>query len=48
VELVRFAAYGKFNGIALAVVAGSAVVCFLIAALAYDPQRGLIRRRPRA
>ena len=45
VELVRFAAYGQFNGVALAVVVGTAVVCFTLAAIAYDPQRGLIRRR---
>ncbi len=46
VELVRYAAYGKFNGVALSVVLGVAVVSFLAAAFAYDPQRGLIRRRP--
>ena len=45
VELVRFAAYGKLNTTSLAVVVGTAVVCFLLAAIAYDPQRGLIRRR---
>ncbi len=45
VELVRYAAYGKFNGMALLVVTGCAVACFLLAVLAYDPQRGLIRRR---
>ncbi|WP_338608702.1 ABC transporter permease [Pelagibacterium nitratireducens] len=48
VELVRYAAYGKFNGLALAVVAGAAIVCFFLAVIAYDPQIGLIRRRPRA
>lgn len=48
VELVRYAAYGKFNGMALLVVIGTAIVCFLLAARAYDPQRGLIRRRARA
>ena len=45
VELVRYAAYGKFNGTALAVVVVTSLVCFLLAVLAYDPQRGLIRRR---
>ena len=45
VELVRYSAYGKFNGISLAVVCGAALVSFLVAAVAYDPQRGLIRRR---
>ena len=48
VELVRYSAYGKFNGIALAVVCGAALVSFLVAAIAYDPQRGLVRRRQQA
>ncbi|MGD9740667.1 MAG: ABC transporter permease [Bauldia sp.] len=45
VELIRFAAYGKFNGISLAVVVGVTVICFVLAAIGYDPQRGLFRRR---
>jgi len=45
VELIRFSAYGKFNGTALAVVAGAAFLSFLLAALAYDPQRGVTWRR---
>jgi len=45
VELVRYAAYGKFNGIALLIVSSVALLSFLAAAIAYDPQRGLIRRR---
>ncbi len=45
VELIRYFAYGKFNGLSLAVVIGVAVVSFVLAAIAYDPQRGLIRRR---
>jgi len=48
VELVRYAAYGKFNGLALAVVVATASICFLAATLAYDPQRGLLRRRGRS
>lgn len=48
VELVRYAAYGKFNGLALAVVSVVALLSFLAAAIAYDPQRGLIRRRQAA
>ena len=48
VELVRYSAYGKFNGLSLAVVCGVALVSFLAATLAYDPQRGLIRRRQAA
>ena len=45
VELIRFAAYGKLNTTSLLVVVGTAVLCFALAAIAYDPQRGLIRRR---
>lgn len=45
VELVRYAAYGEFNLISLCVVIGTGIVSFLLAVFAYDPQRGLIRRR---
>jgi ABC-2 type transport system permease protein len=45
VELVRYAAYGKFNLMALLIVIGTGAVCFILAALAYDPQRGLVRLR---
>jgi ABC-2 type transport system permease protein len=48
VELIRYSAYDKFNGIALAVVCGVGVVSFVFAAIAYDPQRGLVGRRPKA
>ena len=48
VELVRYAAYGKLNVTSLAVVCVVAVLSFLAAAIAYDPQRGLIRRRQAA
>lgn len=48
VELIRYSAYGKFNGVSLAVVCGVAVLSFLAATIAYDPQRGLIRRRQAA
>jgi ABC-2 type transport system permease protein len=48
VELIRYSAYETFNGIALAVVCGVGVVSFLAAAIAYDPQRGLVRRRRQA
>jgi ABC-2 type transport system permease protein len=48
VELIRYSAYDKFDGIALAVVAGVGVVSFVFAAIAYDPQRGLVGRRPKA
>lgn len=47
VELMRYAAYGKFNGVSLAVVTGCGLVFFLAATYGYDPQRGSIRRAPR-
>ena len=44
VELCRFALYGMFNATSAAVVIGSGLVFFALAAWGYDPQRGLIRR----
>lgn len=43
VEAVRFSLYGQFNGLAYAVVIGSLIVVFALAAIGYDPQRGLVR-----
>jgi ABC-2 type transport system permease protein len=48
VELIRFAAYGQFNALACAVVVVSGALFFLLAAVGYDPQHGLIRRMPPA
>jgi ABC-2 type transport system permease protein len=48
VELIRFSLYGEFNAVAAAIVAGAAVLFFLLAVIGYDPQRGLIRRAPQA
>jgi ABC-2 type transport system permease protein len=48
VELIRFSLYGEFNTVAALVVAGAAVLFFLLAVVGYDPQRGLIRRAPQA
>ncbi len=45
VELIRFALYAEVDPLALAVVAGAAVLFTLAAILAYDPSRGLIARR---
>ncbi|SFR00017.1 ABC transporter permease [Poseidonocella sedimentorum] len=45
VELIRFALYGQFNGLALAVVCGGFAVFFLLAVRGYDPARGLAKRR---
>ena len=44
VELIRFAAYGKFNGVAFAVVLLVSAVFFTMAVIGYDPQRGMLRR----
>ncbi|WP_172124765.1 MULTISPECIES: ABC transporter permease [unclassified Devosia] len=50
VELMRFAAYGQFNVVSAAVVAGSAFIAFVLAARGYDAHTGAIRRikRPSA
>jgi ABC-2 type transport system permease protein len=44
VELVRFALYGKVDGVAVAVVVGCSLVFFLAASYGYDPQRAFQRR----
>jgi ABC-2 type transport system permease protein len=45
VELIRFAFYGQVNVVALAVVAGCAVLFLGLSVLAYDPGRGVLSRR---
>jgi ABC-2 type transport system permease protein len=45
VELIRFALYGHFAPLACVVVLGTGLVFFLLAALAYDPGRGIMGRR---
>lgn len=45
VELIRFAAYVKFNGLALAVTAGAAGIFLLLAIWSYDPRFGLLKRQ---
>ncbi|HSB73791.1 MAG TPA: ABC transporter permease [Candidatus Methylomirabilis sp.] len=47
VELVRFALYGQLNLVAAAVVAATFLLCFALATLGYDPQRGLMGRLQR-
>lgn len=47
VELIRFALHGKFAATSCAVVAGTLLVCFLVAVVGYDPQRGILRRTGR-
>jgi ABC-2 type transport system permease protein len=44
IELIRFALYGQFNGVSLAVVVGCTVVFFVLAVYGYDPQRGMMIR----
>ncbi len=46
VELIRFAAYGKVDWMSAAVVSICLVGFFVIAAIGYDPQRGMARRGP--
>jgi ABC-2 type transport system permease protein len=47
-ELIRYAIYGQFNLVSFAVVLGMTLVCFVLAAIGYDPQRGMIQRIGRA
>jgi ABC-2 type transport system permease protein len=46
VELIRFALYGMFEPVAAAVVVVATIVFFLLAAIGYNPQRGMLRRAP--
>lgn len=43
VELIRYALYGQFNGQALLVVSGATVVFIVMAVIAFNPQRGMMR-----
>jgi ABC-2 type transport system permease protein len=47
VELIRFALYEKINFLALAVVLGAAIAFLGAAIAAYDPSRGMLKRRER-
>lgn len=47
VELLRFAAYGRLNVLALAVTLGTGLLSFLLAVRGYDPQKGMLGRKPR-
>jgi ABC-2 type transport system permease protein len=42
--MIRYSLYDMFDPVSTAVVAGSTVVFFLLAAIGYDPQRGMFRR----
>ena len=48
VQLIRYAAEGQFYGPGAAVVVGCTVLFMVGAILGYDPQRGFVRRGPRA
>jgi ABC-2 type transport system permease protein len=45
VELIRYAMYGKFNGVSTAVVGGFLLAFMIAAVWGYDPGRGLIAKR---
>lgn len=44
VELIRFALYGQFNGVALAVVIMAGLVFFALAVWGYNPQYGMAKK----
>jgi ABC-2 type transport system permease protein len=44
VELIRFAAYGRFHEESVIIVAACAILFFVLGAFLYDPQRGVLRR----
>ena len=48
VQLIRYASEGQFYGLGAAVVAGCTVLFLVGAIVGYDPQRGFVRRGPRA
>jgi ABC-2 type transport system permease protein len=48
VELIRWAAYGKFNAISCAVVLAVALIAFALAARGYNPKSGRIGQIKRA
>jgi len=43
IEALRFSLYGQIQPVSLAVITASTAVFYLIAAVGYDPQRGLIK-----
>jgi ABC-2 type transport system permease protein len=47
IELIRYALYGQFNDVGLAVVLGCLVVFFVLAVYGYDPQHGMVSRAPK-
>ncbi len=47
VEMLRFAAYGRVDALSWAVTAGVGLAAFLLSVRGYDPQKGLLGRKPR-
>lgn len=47
VELIRYALYGQFNWVGFLVVTGCLIGFFGLAVRGYDPQRGMVSRRPK-
>lgn len=47
VEMLRFAAYGRLDLLAVGVTAGVGAIAFLLAVRGYDPQKGMLGRKPR-
>ncbi len=47
VELLRFAVYGQVNVLAFAITAAVGLLSFALAARGYDPQKGMLGRKPR-
>ncbi|RYC30569.1 multidrug ABC transporter permease [Lichenibacterium minor] len=47
VEMIRFAAYGRFDAPSWAVTAAVGLSAFLLSVRGYDPQKGMLGRKPR-
>jgi ABC-2 type transport system permease protein len=45
IELIRFALYGKINGLALTVIIATLVVFAFAAIISYDPRTALVKRQ---
>ena len=47
VEMIRFAAYGRFDALSWTVTAAVGLAAFLLSVRGYDPQKGMLGRKPR-
>lgn len=45
VELIRFALYGQFNALSLAVVCSALIIFFMLAVWGYNPQYGMVKKK---